>query len=83
MISINVKLFGPLRDYHPDNEKGDTSKGFDYKLPKGTTVQELVDEVGLPGDDVKIVFINNKKVSFDTVINENDEIGIFPPIAGG
>ena len=83
MISIIVKLFGPLREFHPEKDTGDTSKSFEYKLPEGNTVQDLMDEIGLPRDDVKIVFINNKKVTFDTVLNDNDEVGIFPPIAGG
>lgn len=83
MISVNVKLFGPLYEYHPEKDKGDTSKAFVHKVQKGMTVEKLLYELEIPCDYVKIIFVNSKKASFGTVLSENDEVRIFPPIAGG
>lgn len=83
MLTVSVKLFGPLRDYHPEKESEGKLEAFSWSLPKGSTIQELLDEIGIPKEEVKIVFVNNIKVPLDNVLNDNDEIGIFSPIAGG
>ena len=82
MITVEVKLFGNFRCYHPESE--DKSKSFVCNLPKdNSTVENLISILKIPKEEVKIVFVNNIKVKLDDRLQDGDEVGIFPPIAGG
>ena len=82
MISVEVKLFGNFRSYHPEGE--DKSKSFICNLPKdNNTVDNLISTLNIPREEVKIVFVNNIKVKLEDKLQDGDEVGIFPPIAGG
>ena len=52
-------------------------------VPAGTTVDALVETLGLPRKEVKIVFVNGRKADLDKGIQGGDRVGIFPPVGGG
>jgi molybdopterin synthase sulfur carrier subunit len=52
-------------------------------LPNGATVGDLVRELDLPKDQVKLVFVNALVRELDHVLADGDELGIFPPVGGG
>jgi len=52
-------------------------------LPPGTTVNQLIDHLDLPSEQVKIVFVNNCVQNGEYVLNAADQVGIFPPVGGG
>lgn len=80
MITVQVKLFATLRRVRPDVPMG---QPFPMTLPKGATVADLIEELSLPEEEVKLVFINAHFRGRDHVLSEDDEIGIFPPVGGG
>lgn len=80
MINVKVKLFGTLRRYHPGEQ---THQELNLKYPEGTTLKKILDDLNVPDTEVKMIFVNNLKVKEDYQLQEGDEIGIFPPIAGG
>ncbi len=43
----------------------------------------LVNQLNIPDEQVKICFINGLIREMDYVLQEADEVGIFPPIGGG
>jgi len=79
-VLIQVKLFATLRRY-----AGDTLPGqpIPVELPAGATLQDLVDQLDLPPEETKVVFVNARAQVLDWVLQEGDEVGIFPPIGGG
>ncbi len=82
MKKVKVKLFGHFRKYHPTPEAASSS--FECGLPEGDEkVSDLIHKLNIPEEEVKIVFINNLKAALDQKLDDGDEIGIFPPIAGG
>lgn len=80
MITVHAKLFATLRQYRPGLGIGEA---FPVELPDGVTVSDLVRQLGLPEDQVKIVFVNALFQGLDHPLANGDEVGIFPPVGGG
>ena len=79
-MKVYVKLYSLLRKHHPGPDR---SKPFAVELPEGATVAALAPALNLPAELVRSVFINNDAVEVDTILNDGDQIGIFPPVVGG
>jgi len=75
-IDINIDLFTTLTRYYP---KGSGS----LKVEKGTTAGGLIRKLGIPDGAVSLIFINGKSVLPDRKLVENDQVGLFPLVAGG
>ena len=80
MITVHVKLFATLRQVRPEVPMG---QPFPQALPTGATIADLIDKLGLPKDEVKLVFVNAHFREWDHILSDGDEIGIFPPVGGG
>jgi len=80
MITVNVKLFATLRRHYPHLGIGEP---MPVELPEGTTVGQLIEHLRLPADEVKVVFANGLVQGGESVLNDGDEVGIFPPVGGG
>lgn len=75
-LHITLKLFATLRPYAP--EQADR-----YAIASGTTVGDVVRELNIPAKDAKLIFINNIRKEPDTLLQDGDRLGIFPPVGGG
>lgn len=80
MITVHVKLFANLREHHPEARAG---KPIVLEVEEGTTVGQLVARLGIPREAVRVAFRNGIVAEEDTPLSEGDEVGFFPPIAGG
>lgn len=76
-IHIQVKLYATLRKFAPDG-------GPDrFELDTGATVEHLIDKLGIPAAEAKLVFVNGKKAPLAAILNDGERVGIFPPVGGG
>jgi len=81
VIRVEVRLYATLRKYQPEVKIGEA---LVRELAEGTTVLKLLEnELGVPPDEVKTIFVNGVSQSFDYVLADGDRVGIFPPVAGG
>jgi sulfur carrier protein ThiS len=80
MITVDAKLFATLRRVRPDVPLGQPCS---VALAEAATVADLINELGLPEEEVKLVFVNGRSCKMDHVLSEGDEIGLFPPVGGG
>lgn len=80
MSEIRVKLFATLARYWPEAGHG---RPFTLPLVAGQDVRSLVAPLGLPAEAVRHVFVNGRRASLEYVLQDGDEIAIFPPLAGG
>ena len=80
MITVQVKLFATLRRYYPDLGIGEA---MPVELKDEATVGQLIRNLELPADHVKVVFVNGVVRQEDHLLSEGDEAGIFPPVGGG
>lgn len=79
-MRIHVRLFAGLNRYATNRPSGIP---FDTELPEGSNVEALIRHLGLPADEVKVVFVNGRAQPLDLALKDGDEVGIFPPIGGG
>ncbi len=74
---IRVRLFFHYQKHGPDG-RGD----FDLDLEPGATVEQVLDDLGLP-QETKVVLINGRQAESGQVMQTDDLLVVFPPIEGG
>ena len=79
-MRVRVKLFASLCRYFSDAAPGIP---FEMEVPEGTTMAALVDRLKLPREEVKVFFVNGRARPIDWSLEPNDDVGIFPLVAGG
>lgn len=79
MMIVTVKLFASFRQFFPANPDG----VFTLNLDTDQKVNHLINQMGLPPDNPKIIFVNGVIREQDTILEPGDVISIFPHIAGG
>lgn len=82
-IKVTVKLYGLLRKHRPVNASGVTHQPFELDLQNGDTVAELAAGLGITPGSLSAVAINGEAAGEDTLLQDGDEIRLFPPSAGG
>ena len=77
-MKVNLKCFAKL----VDEESCDYKDSTPYELTDGQTIQDLIKHAGLAAEDVKIAFVNSRKVELDTVLSDGDQVGLAPAVGG-
>ena len=73
---IQIKLFATLKRFMPASAEN-------YAIETGTTIRTLLQQLDIPEDKAKLIFIDGVKVDLTTVLIGGERIGIFPPVGGG
>ena len=79
MMTVTVKLFASFRQFFPANPDGVLT----LNLNTNQKVSDVINQIGLPPDTPKIIFVNGVIREQDTSLAPEDIISIFPHIAGG
>lgn len=79
-MALQVLLAATLRRFVPDY---DPLTGLNVPVPSGITVRELVDRLGLPRDEIKLIMVNGVASSWDAVLHGDERVAFFPPVGGG
>lgn len=75
-MHIHLRLFATLRAYAPENAET-------YPIAPGTTAKDIVDQLNIPPDEAKLIFINSVRQDIESPLADGDRVGIFPPVGGG
>ncbi len=81
MITIHLKLFATLSRFMPGSDLPGIPQ--EKQLPAGTTLADLITRLGIPDEEVKLCYVNGRYQEVDYILQDQDEVGIFPPIGGG
>ena len=73
-MKIEIKLYASLARYMPDQEGGDESSKI--AIREGTTVSQLLENLKVPPNRIKIIFLNGTHASGDEVL-EDGSLGTF------
>ena len=79
-MQVKIKLFATLRDYLPKESDG---KSCQMDIDEKTTIEQIIAQLHIPGDIPKIILVNGRNGSLNQTLKADDEVSIFPPVAGG
>ncbi len=79
-MRITVKLFATLTRFKTGVK---AAMPFEVILPDGAVVKDLIDQLKIPSEETKVIFINNIIRENDAKLNDGDVVGMFPPVGGG
>ena len=80
-MKIELRLFASLRKKLPP---GSPRGKCDLKLPEGTTVGDVLAQMGIAHKSAHIILIDgDHDRDFDRVLHDGEVLSIFPPVAGG
>ena len=79
-MKIELHLFASLAEYMPP--RADDGSNF-LKTEEGVTINDVLLQLGVPKNAVKIVFVNGIITKVDDVLHDGDRLGVFPAVAGG
>jgi sulfur carrier protein ThiS len=88
-MRITLKLYAMLSDHLPPEADGRRRKGNELPLemPEGVSVQGVIDRCSLPPKLVHLVLVNGVYIPAQARAGHglaaDDELAIWPPIAGG
>ncbi|MBA2883109.1 molybdopterin converting factor small subunit [Desulfosalsimonas propionicica] len=77
-MKIHLKCFATLAE----GDICDFRDSVQNEITEGETVNALVERLGLPKKDVKVIFVNSKVAGFDTVLKDGDQVALSPPVGG-
>ncbi len=75
-MRISVKCFATLAKHTPEDADR-------FEIADGSTVADLVAELGIPAEAVKIVFVGGVAAAMDAPLGHGCRVGIFPAVGGG
>ncbi len=79
-MEVELKLYASLASHMPKSTGGDSGC---VEIKQGTRIRELLEQLEIPTNAVKVVFLNGVHASGDEILNDGDRVGVFPPIGGG
>jgi len=79
-VRVCVKLFATLSRHFAGVMPGTP---VEVEVADGATLADLADQLKVPQDEVRMVFVNGRIQPLDYELRPGDEVGIFPPVGGG
>ncbi len=79
-MRVCVRLYATLVRF---STGGIAGTPFNVDVPTNASLADLHNLLKIPPNDIKITFVNGIIHELDWKLKPGDEVGIFPPIAGG
>ena len=77
MPQVTVNTYALLREYT------DGRPSVVVQIAQGTTVRELLTQLGVPHQQVQILFVDHRAVTQDHVLQGDEQLDLFSAIGGG
>ena len=77
MAQVQINLYATLRAYVGG------SPSVDVDIEPGDTVRRVLDRLGVPPGETRILFVNNRAATLAQTLSDGDRVGVFPAIGGG
>ena len=73
---IHLRLYASLGRFSPE-------AGENHAIRSGISIQELVADLQIPMDQVKLIFIKGQRKNLESRVYGGERVAIFPPVGGG
>jgi len=77
MAPVKVNLYATLRKYIGG------APSVEVEIDPGQTIAQVLKRLGVPADQTRIIFVNNRAADLSHALQGGEQIGIFPAIGGG
>ena len=77
MARVKLKLYATLRGYIGG------AASVDVDVTPGQTIRQLLEQLDVPVDQTRIIFVNNRAADLSQTLQGGEQIGVFPAIGGG
>lgn len=74
-MRLEIKCFASLACHAPQD-------GF-LKMPEGSTVAGVMQNLSVEPEEVKIIFINGVHAEPTSLLHDGDRLGLVPAVGGG
>lgn len=74
-MRVSVKLFAGF-------QQGRFVAG-ELDLPAGATVESVVDQLGIPVEEIGVMLVDGRHVGFERTMASGEVLAVFPVIGGG
>lgn len=79
-IKVEVRLYATLRKYHA---KAGADEVVTLQMPESANLTTLLARLGVPKEEARITYVNNRQKGNDYLLRDGDRVAIFPPVGGG
>lgn len=70
-----LRFYEELNDFLPRDK---WKKRFEHYFSGSSSVKDMIESLGVPHGEVDMILANGKSVGLDYIVNENDDISIYP-----
>ena len=77
MPQVKVNLYATLRKYIGG------APSVEIEIDAGQTIEQVLGRLGVPADQTRIIFVNNRAADLSHALQGGEQLGIFPAIGGG
>jgi molybdopterin converting factor small subunit len=77
-MKVKVELQAYLEQYSPNG-----NDLFDYEVPEGARVLDLVTKLGIPTDLASVIIVSDQNTDPSHTLKDGDRVILIPPLAGG
>ncbi len=77
MARVKVNLYATLRGFVGG------APSVDVDVEPGQTVEQMLQQLGVPAEKTRILFVNNRAATLSQPLQDGDRVGVFPAIGGG
>jgi len=79
-MALQVFLAATLRKYLPGYDAG---PGHAMEVPPGAVVRDVARQLGIPEEEVKLIMVNGIGSKWETPLQGDERVALFPPVGGG
>jgi len=79
-MKVDLNLYASLERYIAEKHSGNSCS---LAIDEGTTIGDLLDQLSVPADAPKVIFLNGVHSDRDALLKDGDRVSAFPPVAGG
>lgn len=75
MHKVYFRFYEELNDFlHKERRK----KRFEHLYIDRASIKDMIEALGIPHTEIDLILVNNKSVGFDYVINDGDDVSVYP-----